>query len=158
MNAKDLMTINPVTCRADDSLAHAAQLMWESDIGCVPVVDDAGGVIGMLTDRDICMAAYTQGCSLAAGNVGSAMSKSVYACSPGDSITFAEEQMRQEQVRRLPVIDKGKLVGLISLNDLAIAAGNRKKSKTGAVMLDEVATTLARICEHRDEQTSAAAQ
>ena len=61
MNAGNLMTAGARTCSLIDSLNLAAQIMWENDCGCVPVVDDDGRAIAMITDRDICMAAYTQG-------------------------------------------------------------------------------------------------
>ena len=150
MNVQDLMTRNVACCRSGDPLTTAARLMWDTDCGAVPVLDEAGQrVVGMITDRDICMAAYTQGCGLGAGSVGSAMSRQPHTCKPGDSIELVEEVMRRDQVRRLPVVDDGRLVGMLSLNDLALAAGNRKGSKTGQVTLEGVVTTLARICERR---------
>jgi CBS domain-containing protein len=149
MRAQELMTTNVLTCQEGESLERAAQLMWEGDVGAIPVVDADKRVIGMITDRDICMAAYTQGCGLAAPSVGSAMSWQPHTCKPGDGVALVEEAMRRHQVRRLPVVDEGRLVGMLSLNDLALAAGNRKASKTGQVTLEGVATTLARICDHR---------
>ena len=77
------------------------------------------------------------------------MSRDVISCSPTDSASLAEEQMRRKQVRRLPVVDDGRLVGVVSLNDLALAAGNRKGAKASQISLEQVATSLARICEHR---------
>jgi CBS domain-containing protein len=149
MRAKELMTTHVLTCQEGDSLERAAQLMWERDVGAIPVVDSDQRVIGMITDRDICMAAYTQGCGLAARSVGSAMSREPHTCKSDDGIPLVEEMMRRHQVRRLPVVDGGRLVGMVSLNDLALAAGNRKASKTGQVSLEGVATTLARIGEPR---------
>lgn len=156
MHARQLMTTNVLSCREEDSLERAAQLMWEGDVGAIPVVDAERRLIGLITDRDICMAAYTQGCGLAARSVGGVMSQEVYTCRPGDSVAFVEEQMRRHQVRRLPVVDDGRLVGIVSLNDLALTAGKRRVFKTGRVTLAGVATTLARICEHRRPAAAAA--
>jgi CBS domain-containing protein len=153
MRVKELMTKSLVTCQPDDSLERAAQLMWECDVGALPVVDSDAQAVGMITDRDICMAAYTRGCSLAECSVKSAMSHELYRCKPDDSIGFVEETMRRYQIRRLPVVDAGRLVGIVSLNDLAIAAGNRKLTQQG---LESVATTLARVCEHRGTRALAA--
>lgn len=61
MKVQDIMTADVETCRLDDTLDRPAAIMWERDCGVVPVVDDESRIVGMLTDRDICMAAYTQG-------------------------------------------------------------------------------------------------
>lgn len=145
MRVAKLMHRDVATCRTIDTLARAAQLMWDRDIGCLPVVDEGGHVAGMITDRDVCMAAYTRGVPLTAIPVTLAMSRTVHACLPTDELSTAEHVMTQHQVRRLPVIDdQGNLVGLISLTDVARAA-----SKTG-VTATEVATTLAGICAPRE--------
>jgi CBS domain-containing protein len=119
MKVKDLMTVPVQSCTKHDSLAHAAQIMWEADCGCVPVTDDARRVIAMVTDRDACMAAYTQGKPLSAIPVEHAMSKQLFACSPDDLVADAEDTMCARQVRRLPVTDAhGQLVGILSLHDI----------------------------------------
>jgi CBS domain-containing protein len=107
-------------CATHNTLNTAAQNMWDNDIGCVPVVDKDRRVVGMLTDRDVCMAAYIQGAPLTGLLVTSAMSKQVFSCAPDDDIAAAEKLMREKQVRRLAVIDaQGRLAGIISLNDIA---------------------------------------
>jgi CBS domain-containing protein len=116
----DAMTRSVVTCRAEDSLNRAAQVMWEADCGAVPIVDDHGLLIGMLTDRDICMAAYTRGLPLAELSVSSVMSTALHSCKPGDSLRSLMDAMAKYQVRRVPVVDDhGKLVGIVSLADVA---------------------------------------
>jgi predicted transcriptional regulator len=91
MKVKDLMTTD-IKCRADyNTLNTAAQMMWEHDIGCVPVVDKDGRAIGMLTDRDICMSAYIQGVPLTGAPVTSAMSKQMFSCTADNNIEAAEE-------------------------------------------------------------------
>jgi CBS domain-containing protein len=120
MKVEDLMTRNVSVCGAEDSLNRAAQLMWECDCGSVPVVDASGCVCGMITDRDLCMAAYTQGLSLHEIQVRSAMSPKLYACSPGDPIAEAEALMQRNKVRRAPVVDSTGLVGILSIGDLLI--------------------------------------
>lgn len=117
---RDLMKQDPVTCRATDDLSDAAKLMWEGDFGVVPVVDEHGKPIGMLTDRDVCMAAYTRGVSLRELTVQSAMSRSVASCRPSDTLRLLMDAMATYQVRRMPVVDEaGKLVGIVSLADVA---------------------------------------
>ena len=123
MTVEQLMTRNVETCHPADSLSVAARIMWERDCGCVPVVDEPNGaarVVGMITDRDVCMAAYTQGRSLAAIDVGSAMARIVHSCRPKDSVKEAMKIMEANRLRRLPVVDQDdRLVGLLSLADAA---------------------------------------
>ena len=146
MNIIELMNTNVVSCSAHDTLERAAQLMWEGDLGAVPVLDDAGHPIGLITDRDICIAAYTQGCRLSESQVASAMARELVTCKPTDSVGYAAELLRKYQVRRLPVVDGEKLVGMISLNDFASAATSKRGNKAG---LDALGVTLARIGEPR---------
>jgi CBS domain-containing protein len=143
MRIRDVMTTNVKTCRPSDSLDAAAQLMWEADCGCVPVVDAGERVVGMITDRDVAMAAFFQGVPLRSSAVKTAMAATVLACRPDDDVSVAAETMRANRVRRLPVIDeRDVLVGIVSLNDLARAAGD-------GVSRDVVARTFAGICEPR---------
>jgi CBS domain-containing protein len=149
---EQLMHKDVGTVKAEQSLNDAAQVMWERDCGCVPVVSEDGGrrVIAMVTDRDICMAAYTQGKGLHQIPVRDAMSHGVTACSPGDSVEDAEAILRKAQVRRLPVVDDaGQLVGIVALSDLAIAADRCRGQKKPALDEAEVAATLATICQPR---------
>jgi CBS domain-containing protein len=150
MNVGQLMTQNVRACHPDDTLNTAAQIMWDNDCGCVPVVDADRRVVGMLTDRDICMAAYTQGGSLRMLRVSSAMSEKVYSCKPEDTLAAAEELMREKMIRRLPVTDaQGHLVGIISLNDVAREAEGERARPRKDVTADEVGLTLAAICRPR---------
>jgi CBS domain-containing protein len=155
MKVEQVMSRNVKTCVSHDTLNRAAQLMWENDYGCVPVVDDEGRAVGMITDRDVCMAAYTQGGLLSRLQVGSAMARDVRSCRPTDTVTEAESIMRAAQVRRLPVIDaESHVIGLLSLNDIARElARERATSASPEVGSEEVAETLGAICalrEHRE--------
>jgi CBS domain-containing protein len=153
MKVAQLMKQNVKTCHAQDTLKTAAEIMWDYDCGCVPVVDVEGHVIGIVTDRDICMAAYTQGRSLGALQVKDCMSKTVCACQPQDTLADAERMMQANQVHRLPVIDAGsRLVGIISLNDLAQEAGHQAAAKKREIMLAEVGETLGAVCRPRGAQ------
>lgn len=160
MKVKDLMTADVMCCADYNTLNTAAQMMWENDIGCVPVVNHEGHVIGMLTDRDICMSAYTQGVPLTGATVTSAMSREIFSCAADDDIRAVEKLMREKQVHRLPVVDrKGRPVGLISLNDIARAAAKEVETKQARQVSDsEVAQVLASVCapRHRVIQVRAA--
>jgi CBS domain-containing protein len=155
MEIKQVMCSQVHACRVDDTLNAPAQLMWDNDCGCVPVVesDGTGAVVGILTDRDICMAAYSQGKPLFQIPVSSAMARKVISCHPDDDVSRVELLMRANRVRRIPVIDEqGRLKGIVSLNDLACEAEREQMMRTAPqVTLSEVAETLATICEPRAE-------
>jgi CBS domain-containing protein len=160
MKVQEIMTRSVRVCRPDDMLNVAAQLMWEHDCGCVPVVstDGDGKIIGMLTDRDICMAAYTQGRRLAEIPVNTAMSSEIVACAADDDLKDAEELMGNRQIRRLPVVDtNGRLQGIVSLNDLAREFDReRKKAGRKQVQAVELAGTLAGVCRRRPARQTTA--
>ena len=144
------------TCQAADTLDRAAQIMWDNDCGCVPVVEGDRHVIGMITDRDICMAAYTQGAPLRSLQVRDAMSKSVCACNGGDEVAEAEKIMRTHQVHRLPVLDAfGHLIGILSLNDLAQEAARGTAAKKRDLSLAGIGATLNGICRPRPSRSVA---
>jgi CBS domain-containing protein len=126
-------------------MTRAAQIMWEADCGCVPVVDDDGKPIAVVTDRDLCMAAYTRGQSLSSMSVSTAASRRLISVRQDAEIATAEHLMREYRVRRLPVVSSdGRLVGILSVNDLArrVQDGRPRNdlSSEGVVM------TLAEIC------------
>lgn len=150
MTVEQIMTRDVSCCGPDETLERAAQIMWEQDCGCVPVIEDER-VVGMITDRDCCMAAYTKGQPLGAIRIGDVMARQVRHCGPRDAVTTVEERMRQYQIRRMPVIEEdGRLVGIVSLNDLALAA-ERARGETGEPTPKEIADTLAVICHHRGQ-------
>lgn len=151
MRIEQLMAKQVVRCRPDETLHQAARLMWERDCGFVPVVDGADRIVGVVTDRDACMAAYTRGQPLAEIRVGEVMSTRVRACKPGDDLAVAEEAMCEERVHRLPVVDDAdQLLGVISLSDLAREAARETRSKRRRVSPAEIGKTLARIRQPRE--------
>ena len=161
MKAKDLMTMDVKCCEEFSTLNTAAQTMWENDIGCVPVIDKEGRAIGVLTDRDICMAAYIQGVLLTGALVTSAMSKEVFSCAPEDDVAEAEKLMKQNQIHRLLVLDAERHpVGVISLNDIAREGAREAETRTARQVSDaEITGLLASVCapRHRIVQAEAAA-
>jgi CBS domain-containing protein len=129
MRVKEIMTSPVVTCTEASHLNDVARAMWDCDCGAVPIVDEGGRLCGILTDRDICMAAYTQGRPIQEIAVGSTMAKHVLVCHVDDSLDTAEQLMREGQVRRIPVIDNdGRPAGIVSLNDVTRAAGEQRRS------------------------------
>jgi CBS domain-containing protein len=132
-NVRDVMTAPAHACHARDSLERAAQLLWEHDCGCLPVVDTDGRVLAMITDRDICMAAYTRGRPLGEMYVKDSMSRSLVSCRPDDALAQAARRMSEHGIRRLAVTDEaGRLEGILSVNDLACACSAASGRGTGA--------------------------
>lgn len=155
MTITELMTREPGVCAPTDSLPAAARIMWERDCGVVPVIDD-GLVVGVITDRDLCMAAYLRGQPLHDCRVSDVMSRPAIVCREQDATDVALNAMREHQVRRLPVVDdQGHLVGIVSLNDLALAASNASAQRHG-MRPEAVGATLTAISQHRTPATQAA--
>ena len=159
MKVEDIMTREVECCGQDDALAEPARIMWERDCGCVPVLagDGSGRVVGMITDRDVCMAAYTKGRPLYHIRVEEVMSRKLVVCGPRDDLKQAEAMMQRAQVRRLPVLDpEGRLLGLVAVADLAGAAAGEKGGRKGAVTQKEVVATLEAICRPTQREAATA--
>lgn len=156
MRIEQIMSRPVAMCGADDSLHTAARLMWEHDCGVLPVTDQHGQVIGIITDRDICMASYIQGKAPQDIAVSSAMAKQVFSCHAADSLESAEHLMSQKQIRRVPVVDgDNRPLGMLSLNDIARLGASSKK-KNG--MDHEIVQTIAAVCEPHGQSLRAAPQ
>jgi CBS domain-containing protein len=140
MNIRDVMTANPRTVSPEDSIQNAARIMRDEDTGAVPVVEN-GRAIGMVTDRDIVIRAVADGGQLDRP-VRDIATSQIVSVSPEMSTREANELMREHQVRRLPVVDGERLVGMVSLGDLAVKES--KESRSGE--------TLERISEGVKEQ------
>ena len=119
MRVKDFMNRDVETCEAGDDLAKAAMIMWRQDCGIVPVVEDGGKVLGVVTDRDICIAAATQHCPPERLSVGHVMARQPASTSAEEDIETALKRMGTHRVRRLPVVDpEGRLAGMLSIADV----------------------------------------
>lgn len=116
----DVMTKTPTTANQDMTLQQAAHLMWVEELACLPVVDDTNACVGILTDRDISMCAYTQGQPLSQLHVALAMAKNVVSVSPDDTLEDVDARMSTHRVRRLPVVDEDRLLlGIITHGTIA---------------------------------------
>lgn len=142
MKIEELMTRRVVACRPDTDLAHVARLMWENDCGSVPVVDAEDRVVGIVTDRDICMGAQFQGRPLSELRASACMASAVTSCRPTDSAESVARLMGEKRVRRVPVTDAGgRLLGIVSVGDfLGASASKSGKGLQGAIV--EVLTTI----------------
>jgi CBS domain-containing protein len=140
MMVSSIMHPDPITCRTIDNCERAARLMYDHAIGFLPVIDEHGRIAGVITDRDVCMAALVRNELLAAIQVTAVMSTPVYSCTPDDTVEAAEQLMSSFRVRRLAVVnDYGLPIGILSLDDLGRAYGSRR------VASSEIASTLAAV-------------
>lgn len=150
MKVKEIMTANAKACTLTDNLADAARLMWEADCGILPVVAEGGKVVGLITDRDICMAGMTKGRNESNIAVEDVISGKVFTCKPEDDIQSALNTIRDNKVRRLPVVTTdGKLAGMLSMNDVILKAAEVGDKKATGLSYSDVVNTYKSICQHR---------
>jgi len=143
-----LMSTAVACCRTTASAAEAARLMWTNDCGIVPVVGADGRLKGVITDRDITIAALMSGKTLAAIPVGDVMSHDIATVHPDSELAEVHARMRERRVRRIPVVDaEDRPVGIVSLNDLSLAAAEAGGPK-GKAQQQQVAETLSRVSAH----------
>ena len=153
MTVKELAAFDVKSCSPDTDLATAAKLMWDGDCGAVPVVNDERKVIGMVTDRDICIAAATRGSKPSDIRVRDVMSQDLATCRATDTVDDVLKTMKKARVRRLPVVDeRERLTGIVSLNDIAMRADCRPNA---AVSGERFIETLKVIGTHARETVAA---
>ena len=140
MHIRDVMTLNPRYVSPDDSIQSAARIMRDEDTGVVPVCDN-GRAVGIVTDRDIVVRAIAEDGQLNRP-IRDIATRDVITATPDMSTREAEALMSEHQVRRLPVVEGGRLVGIVSIGDLAV-----KEAKDG-----RVGDTLQHISEGVKEQ------
>lgn len=154
MRVRDIMSGDVKSCRLDDNLAQVATVMWNNDCGIVPVINNAETPIGVITDRDICIAVATK--QRLASEIPStdAITGDVYACGLDDPITTALEIMKERKVRRLLIVDEnGTLRGILSLNDIVLHCEPGKGKEVQGFSYHDVIKALQAICEHRRQET-----
>jgi CBS domain-containing protein len=127
MNIRDVMTPNPRTVSPQDSIQNAARIMRDEDTGVAPVVDN-GKPVGVITDRDIVVRAVAEGGQLNRP-IRDIVTNELVAATPDMSVSEATELMSTHQVRRLPVVENNRLVGIVSIGDIAVKEG--KDSRVG---------------------------
>jgi CBS domain-containing protein len=148
MNVKDLMTHAPAVCTTTDHASRAAQIMWDKDCGVVPVIDGTGRLAGVVTDRDLCMAAYTRGVALHDIPVERVMSRKLTTIGPDASLEDALELLAGRAVRRLPVVAAdGRLVGILSMADF-VRAGTRSTARR-KLKAEDLLDALAGVSQPR---------
>jgi CBS domain-containing protein len=149
MKVKEIMTPNAKAIWLTESLADAAQLMWENDCGVLPIIKDGRKVIGMITDRDICMAAAMRDTNPSSVSVEEVMTGQVYSVNPEDDVSQALEAMREHKIRRLAVVNAdGELEGVLSMNDVVLKAKTSDGSIGSSMGYGDVVKTYQAICQH----------
>ena len=142
MNIRDIMTTPVATCTPGTSLAVAARRMREADYGALPVVDAATHPVGMITDRDICLAIAGSQRSALNMTVHEAMTEHAVSAGPDMPVADALALMKAAHVRRLPVCHfDGRLIGLVSIDDIVT-----RGLETGGLAPGEVVDALRAIC------------
>ncbi len=145
MKVQDVMVKGVRFCSPNTNLASVTKMFWEQGCGAVPIVEN-GRAIGMITDRDIAIALGTRNAKAGETFVREVALPKVFFCFPGDDVHTALSTMRAQQVRRLPVVDhEGALVGILSLDDVVLFAGERT---TGELTYTDVVDTMKSIYEH----------
>jgi len=123
MKVREVMTRSAAFCGPESTLEEASQLMRKNDCGFLPVVGDGGNVIGVFTDRDMCIALGTRNRKPSEVRVWDVMPRKLFACMEGDDVHCALKTLRSARIRRLPVIDRdGFLVGVLSIDDIVLHA------------------------------------
>ncbi|PSL50819.1 CBS domain-containing protein [Salsuginibacillus halophilus] len=131
---QEVMTTDVKTCTPDDHIVEVAQMMRDENVGAIPVTEE-GSLMGMITDRDIVLRCVSNENITAA--VREAMSEQMETGTPDMDVDEAANKMAMRQIRRLPVIEQGKLVGIVALKDLA----------EGQTTVDEASFALSEISE-----------
>ena len=125
MRIQDVMTADVSFVRPDTPILEIARKMRDGDIGATPVVEDER-LVGMVTDRDVVVRVIAEGGDVRTKTARDAMSPGILYCFVDESVEAVLENMGDQQIRRLPVVDREKrLVGVVSLGDLALS-GKRK--------------------------------
>ena len=131
MRVKNVMTKDPSWCLPSDPTPKAARIMRDEDAGVVPVLESeqSGRVVGVVTDRDLCMNVIAEDRAPGSVTVEACMTATVVTCSPADAVKQVMELMKQNQIRRVPVVDEqGRLQGIVSMADL-VARGDVKATE-----------------------------
>lgn len=142
MRARDIMTRDPECCRPDQTARDAARVMRDRDCGCVPIVDTAGSVVGIVTDRDLAVRGIATG-KESTTKLNDLMTPAATCCGPDDDLRDVEQKMAELQIRRIPIVDAGgHCVGIISQADIA-----RASATDSPVTEQEVALVVEKISQ-----------
>jgi len=146
MNVEAICTRTVRSCGPETPLAEVANLMWSADCGALPVIDDAGRVLGIVTDRDLCLALALTSRTVSEMPVRILLHPDTHTCRLTDGVREALRTMRTHKVRRLPVVDgAGVLRGILSISDLALAAKPDRLAGPSEVTDEDVSLAMKMI-------------
>lgn len=144
MKVREIMTTELVMVSPSTSVAHAARLMRDANIGSV-LVTDADRLVGILTDRDVTIRVVAEGTDTNKAQVGNFMTRELFTGMPDWDVEDAVDIMGEEQIRRLPILENGKLVGILALGDVAVEP---EEEQVAAEALEEISEpSMPRIGE-----------
>lgn len=126
MKVRDCMTAQPITAQGTDSIQRVARIMRECDVGAVPILMD-DHLVGILTDRDIAIRAAATGLDMQHHRAQEIMTSDLLTVTPDTDLEAAADIMSDAKIRRLPIVTEDKLLGLLSLGDLAVASRGREE-------------------------------
>lgn len=156
MKVRDVMMGTPYFCQPETNLGSATELMWNANCGFLPVQAPDGKLIGVITDRDICIALGTRNRLAGDVVVGEVMSGKLYSCAPDDDIHMALQTMKEGKVRRLPVIAKNaSLVGVVSMDDILLRTEPTSLGRQPELSSDEVVRAYRAINQRQVPQVVA---
>lgn len=139
MKVRDLMTETIASCHPETNLAAAGALMWETDCGVLPVVDERRKVIAVLTDRDACIFLTTSDRRASSVKVGDVVTMRAFVCAPDADVKSALKSMKEQRIHRLPVVNKaGILEGILSINDIVLRAQKPAGRKQPDISYEDV--------------------
>lgn len=151
MKVSEVMTKTPAFCSTDTTLGAAAEIMWNRNCGFLPVVSPQQSVVGVITDRDMCIAMATRNRLPGQVTVQEVSSVVIYSCRPDDDVQVAMETMADKKVRRLPVMGAdGKLEGILSLDDIILHADSQAR---GSLSPEYILSILRKLYESQLRQT-----
>ncbi len=148
MKVQDAMMRTPASCSADTNLGAAIEILWNRNCGMLPVVDANQKVVGVVTDRDLCVALGTRNRRAGEIAVGEVVSRKLYSCHPEDDIRVALDTMANRRVRRLPVVNReGRLEGILSMDNVVLHADPGGQGQPGELSPADIVRTLHQIYE-----------
>jgi CBS domain-containing protein len=146
MKVKDVMVRTAASCNRETNLGAAVAILWDRNCGILPIIDADQRVIGVITDRDICIALGTRNRLPGDIAVGEVMSGKLFTCVSEDEIRAAMATMAHAKVRRLPVLTvEGKLDGILSMDDVVAHSEPRSAKSTNELLHDDVVETLRAV-------------
>ncbi|MNT44540.1 Hypoxic response protein 1 [compost metagenome] len=139
MKVKECMCHDVYCAKPETSVSDIAKMMNQNHVGCIPICNNQNVVVGLITDRDIVLRTIACGKDTNTTPASQIMTTNVCTCNAEDEVTHAQNQMVKNQVRRIPVVDKNQLVGILTVGDLTF--------NSQGLNTNEIYSTFEGICE-----------